>query len=230
MTTYVGDAVEVTFSTAPGAAVTVTWISPLGLVVTPATPVPESPLGSGKYPQVLTPTEPGMWEARFVATGTATQSEPFYLRALALGGPPPLATVGEVVEMFRPLTEAEQGLTKALLRRASHMIRSKVPRFVERVAAGDIDVESLGHAVINMVLRVLRNPGGLRAETTGPFARTYDTTAAAGLLVLTETELAMVIPDTTAAAPPVSGTIVAGVGPLMTGWLRDRDRRSGELL
>ncbi|MFG1872148.1 hypothetical protein [Micromonospora arborensis] len=229
MTTYVGDAVEVTFSTTTGATVTVTWISPEGQVVTSATPVVESPSGSGNYPHVLTPTEPGMWEARFTATGAAIQTEPYYLRALALGGPPPLATIDEVIEMFRPLTEAEQGLTKALLRRASHMIRSNVPRFAQRVAAGEIDGESVGHAVINMVLRVLRNPGGLKAETTGPFARTYDTTAAVGLLVLTDTELTMVTPASPAVASPMAGTIAAGVGPSMGGWLRDRDRRYGEL-
>ena len=49
------------------------------------------------------------------------------------------------------------------------------------ITAGLLDPELAALTVANMVLRVLRNPSGLRAETTGPFSRTYDTTAAAGL-------------------------------------------------
>ncbi|WP_047893254.1 hypothetical protein [Micromonospora sp. RV43] len=228
----VGDALELTFTTTPGAVVTVCWISPAGELVQNDAPVPESAGTPGAYLVTLLPSSPGVWEARFTARGTVTASESYYVRARPIGGPPPLATVGEVVEMFRPLTDAEQGLTKELLRRASHMVRTSVPRFAERLAAGQLDADTLGHAVINMVLRVLRNPGGLRAETVGPFSRTFDISAAAGLLVFTDAELAMLNPNTTAAAAAAAtafGTIRAGAGPLMSGWLRD-DRRFGDRL
>lgn len=224
MTTYVGDAVEVTFSTTPGATVTVTWIGPDGQVVVPATPVPESPAASGKYPHLLTPTTPGMWEARFIATGTATETEPYYLRALAIGGPPPLATVAEVVELFRTLTPAEEGLTKALLRQASTMVRSR-PGVIARIADGTLDAEMVGHAVVTMVLRVLRNPGGLRAETVGPFSRTFDTTVAAGQLVISDTELAILNPPSTAGTAQPARTIMARPGPLLTAWVAPRGSR-----
>ncbi|MGC4886697.1 hypothetical protein [Micromonospora sp. DT227] len=231
----VGDALELTFTTTPGADVTVCWINPAGDIVQQDLPVSEASGTPGAYPVTLLPSSPGVWEARFTASGTVTASDSYYVRARAVGGPPPLATIGEVQGMFRPLTDAEQGLTKELLRRASHMLRTNLPRFAERVAAGQLDPDTLGHAVINMVLRVLRNPGGLRAETVGPFSRTFDIGSAAGLLVVTDAEVAMLSPNTSQAAAVAAtavGTIRASPGSLMTGWLHDdrRGRRAGERL
>jgi hypothetical protein len=67
-----------------------------------------------------------------------------------------------------------------------------------------VSADLVALAVTNMVLRVMRNPGGLRAETVGPFSRTYDTTYAAGLLVITGDDEALLNP----VAQP--GAVVAG--------------------
>ncbi|MFI7608788.1 hypothetical protein ACIBTV_27260 [Micromonospora sp. NPDC049366] len=204
----VGDQVEVAFTSAADATVSVTWIDPAGTPVTADTPVPESPTEPGRYVVTLLPTVAGVWEARFRATGAATAVERYFVRARSIDGPPPLATVGEVGELYGTMTPAQETLTAALLRRASEMLRGQFPDLAARVASGQLSADAPAMAVINMVLRVLRNPDGLRAETTGPFSRTYDTTVAAGLLVVSDSELALMTPGTAeAGALPVSVVI-----------------------
>lgn len=213
----VGDAVEVTFSTTPGATVAVSWINPTGEMVLQSVPVAESTTTPGDYPHTFSPSSDGVWEARFSASGTVNAVERYYVRARAMGGPPPLATVGEVGELFGTMTPAQETLTAALLRRASEMLRAHFPDLAARVADGVITAEAPAMAAINMVLRVLRNPDGLRAETTGPFSRTYDTTVAAGLLVVSDGEMALMAPAAVDTALPV-GTVMAHPGLTDVTW------------
>lgn len=195
--TDVGDAIELTFTAATGATVTATWIDPTGNVVVDHVAVNEDPAGSGKYPFTFLPTVADMWQAIFIASGTQTAVETYWVRALPIDGPPPLATIGDVAELFGALTSAQEGLVSALLRRASSMIRNAYPGLADRVLAGTVDPDLVAHAAVNMVLRVIRNPGNLRSETVGPFTRTYDTGAAGGLLVLTDAETALLAPKRT---------------------------------
>ncbi len=225
-TADVGDAVELTFTTNPSADVAVTWLDPNGDLVLDAAVVTETPPGSGLYPVTFVLTAPGVWTARFVASGTATAVESYYLRAASIAGAAPLATVEEVATQFGSMTPAQETLTAALLRTASAMIRSRYPAVDTWIADGRINAELVALAAINMVLRVLRNPSGLRAETIGPFSRTYDTKYAAGLLVLGEDETGLLTPPVTVstAASPV-GTIFLrpGLAPppygIRRGWL-----------
>lgn len=207
-----GDAIELTFNTAPGATVTVTWIDPDQVVVLDGVPVGEQPAGSGQFPKTFLPTAPGLWEAVFTATGAATAVETFYVRAVDITGPAPLATVGEVADQFGDMTPAQESLTKSLIRAASKIVRQRFPKIDAHISAGKLDPEVVALGVVAMVLRVLRNPGGLRAETVGPFSRTYDTTAAAGLLVITDDETSMLSPSTVANAAGRVGTIMAVPG------------------
>lgn len=204
----VGDAVELTFESAPGADVTVSWLDPSLAPVLDQVPVPEVPAGTGKFPKTFLPTVPGMWQAVFTASGNATAVETFYLRAVSITGPPPLATVGEVASQYGTMTPAQEGLTSTLLRVASKLIRQRFPNVDAMIASGKLDPEVVALAVTNMVLRVLRNPSGLKAETIGPFSRTYDVTVAAGLIVLTGSEEVLL-------APPVKKT-----GRASTIWVR----------
>ena len=70
-----------------------------------------------------------------------------------------------------------------------------------------------------MVLRVLRNPDGLRSETVGPFSTTYDTSVAAGLLAITADDLSGVTPTQvdpagiTGWAPAATIRATAGMAP-----------------
>lgn len=205
----VGDAFELTFTTTPGATVVVAWIDPDGTVVFDNQAVAEATANPGDFPYTFLPTRDGVWEARFTASGAATAVERYWVRAEPVTGPPPLATIGEVGELFGTLIPAQEVLTKGLLRRASAMVRSRWPDLQARIAAGTIDPQAPIMAVINMVLRVLRNPGGLKAETTGPFSRTYDTSTAAGLLVISETETELMAPPAESGQASPVGTIIA---------------------
>lgn len=199
----VGDAFELTFTTTAGADVVVTWIDPDGDTILEAQDVPETT--SGSYPVTLTATEAGMWTAIFTASGTVTAVEPYYVRARVVTGLPPLAAVGDVSAQFGTLTAAQEGITAFLLRAASSMIRHAYPYVDAQLAAGRLDPDLVALAAANMVLRVLRNPNGLRGETVGPFSRTYDTTTAAGLLVISATEEGLLVPVVAASAATLTG-------------------------
>ncbi len=201
MSVDVGDAVELAFETVTGATVTVTWIAPDGNTVLENQAVAESPASSGRFPATLVPDSGGMWQAIFTASGAATAVESYWIRAVPVTGPPPLATVGDVVELFGPVTPAQESLIGALLRRASAIIRATVPDLAAKVAAGTLDSELVALAAVNMVMRVIRNPRNLRSETVGPFTRTFDTSAAGGLLELTAADLALLTPKTNKRKP-----------------------------
>lgn len=190
----VGDAVELTFHTATGANVLVTVFDPDMNAVVESEPVVENPAGSGEFAYTFLITAAGIWTAQFAGSGAATNVERYYVRAVDFTGPPPLAVIGDVAGQFGTLTRAQESLTGWLLRAASKMVRARYPRLSAQLAAGQLDPDVVALAVTNMVLRVLRNPGGLRSETVGPFSRSWDTTVAAGLLAITADEEAMFTP------------------------------------
>lgn len=198
----VGDAIEVTFSTVPAADVVVSWLNPSQVAIIDAVAVAENPAASGKYPQTFMASSPGMWTAQFTASGTTAAVERYYVRAQSIAGPLPLAAVGDVASQFGSMTPAEESLAGWLIRAASNMIRARRPTIDLLIAAGTVSADLAALAVTNMVLRVLRNPSGLRSETVGPFSRAYDTTVAAGLLVFTDDEDDLVSP--TGEATPVA--------------------------
>lgn len=192
----VGDAVELTFTTNPGATVVASWLDPQQAAVIDMQPVTETPTGSGNFPYTFLPTRPGLWTAWFVASGLAIENERYYIRAVSASGALPLAAVGDVASQYGTLTVAQESLTSYLLRAASKLVRSQYPLIDSQITAGVLDADVVALGVANMVLRVLRNPGGLRAETVGPFSRTYDTGTAAGLLVISDNEASMFTPIT----------------------------------
>lgn len=208
----VGDAIELTFETAPGATVMMSWLDPYQAAVLDNVTVAESPAASGKFPRTIIPGSVGMWTAQFTASGNTAAVERYYVRASAITGPPPLAAVGDVVEQFGTMTLAQEGLTGYLVRAASALLRQHARQIGldidAGITAGRLDPEVAALTVANMVLRVLRNPNGLRAETTGPFSRTYDVQVAAGLLVVTDYDLAAV----TTAPLILDGIASLGIG------------------
>jgi hypothetical protein len=220
----VGDAFTLTFNSLSGAVVEADWLDPDGLPVEEQVLVPESPPTSGKFPRTFTGTRAGMWTARFYTAGA---SEDYHVRVVSnLGQPPPLAAVGDVVAQYGQLTADEAVLTKYLLRAASKMIRQRVPNLDVMVTQGRLDADVVALAASAMVLRVLRNPEGLKAETTGPFSRTFDTSAAAGLLVLTDDDMKNLTPGPVAPIPSASWAPAATIrvtpgmvpAPLYGGW------------
>jgi hypothetical protein len=204
----VGDAFELTFRTATGATVTASWYDNNLNPVYEGDPVTENPAGSGLFPRTLVCTAPGMWKALFTASGAATAVEEEWVRATSVTGPPPLAAVGDVSAQFGVLSDAQTGLARYLLRAASKLVRRAFPAVDADMASGAIDPDIVALSVTNMALRVLRNPQGLRAQTIGPFSYTYDTTVAAGLLVLSESETAaLTLPAVQANSMAAMGTV-----------------------
>jgi hypothetical protein len=222
---YVGTAVELTYNGATGATVTASWLDPASNLVLAAVAVTEAPAGSGKFPYTFLVTAPDIWTARFTSSGAQTAVDQYYVRGLPLDGPPPLATVGEIGEEFGSMTAAQEALAEVLLRRASAMVRGMYPDLATRIGAGQLDANLAAQAALNMVLRVMRNPSGLRSKTVGPFTETYDTTQATGLLQLTPAETQLLVAPTSAVAstimcrpglaPPPRGLLGRGIG---GGW------------
>jgi hypothetical protein len=196
--TDVGDAIELTYTTAPNATVVMSWIHlPTGTVLIDGEPVAElveSSVHTGRYPITLVGTAAGMYEAQFTASGTATNTESYYERFDAVGGLPPLATLGEYTDLYGSLSAARSATARALLKRASQLVRDTYPGIDDRISASTVSADSVGLAVLNMVARVLRNPQGLRSETTGPFSRAYDPDSASGMLAITDAETGLLGP------------------------------------
>lgn len=188
----VGDATELTYSTLAGALVTYDWIDPDLVTITSQKVVPPDPDDPTRYPVTLVPTAPGMWTARFFDAGGV---EDYFVRATTtIGKPPPFAAIGDVRVQYGDLDVDQQRLSAYLIKAASALIRQRFRLIDSQIAAGLVDPDVVALTVAGMVLRVLRNPEGLRSETTGPFSRTYDTTAAAGLLVITPDDAGQLVP------------------------------------
>jgi hypothetical protein len=210
----VGDAIELTYATAPNATVEMSWIHrATDTVVFDSIPVEEQ-LGSdgeptGLFPITVVGTDPGLWEARFTSSGTATNVESFFERFRFSSSPTPLATLTEYQDLYGELSAARQSTARALLLRASALVRSAFPKADERMAAGTTSADVVSMVVINMVAQVMRNPAGLRSETTGPFSRAYDPEAASGLLQITEADRALL-------ADAGLGTVAGGKGKIGT--------------
>jgi hypothetical protein len=194
----VGDAIELTYTTAPGATVTMDWIHlPTGVVLLEDEAVPElivDDVATGQYPITLLGSMVGRYEARFTSSGTSTAVESYFEDFDVVGGPPPLATLGEYTDLYGSLSAARAATAKNLIKRASQLVRDRLPGLDAKIAAGTIPEGNVSMAVINMVVRVMRNPGGLRSETTGPFSRSYDMDAASGMLEISEADLELLIP------------------------------------
>ncbi len=103
----------------------------------------------------------------------------------------PYAVKEDVAVLYRPLSGPEEAMVTALLEHASAMLRARFPNLDQKIADGDIDATQAKVAVVNMVLRVIRNPGGLKSETVGPFSRSWDTGSGSGLLQITDAETAL---------------------------------------
>jgi hypothetical protein len=203
--TDVGDAIELSFSSLTGATVVMTWYDPDQVPVIDSVAVAETPPGSGKFPVTLVTSSAGVWTAEFRASGNTAAVERYYVRATALSGPAPFAAIGDVSAQYGSMTPAEESLAGWLIRAASNIIRARRPIIDQQIADGVVSQDMAALAVTNMVLRVLRNPSGLRSETVGPFSRAYDTSVAAGLLVFTDDEEQLIAPTGTDSYRPAIG-------------------------
>jgi hypothetical protein len=96
-----------------------------------------------------------------------------------------LAQVQDVEDAYtRRFTVGEITRVQGLLNRAEREVRRKVA--VEaRVLLGTTTLDDVRDVLVDMVLRVLRNPQGTSSQTTGPFSQVLDRSVASGRLELT---------------------------------------------
>lgn len=104
-----------------------------------------------------------------------------------------LATVADVEAVWRPLSSAEQGVAQAWLDRASALVRASVQNVDTRVAMDDNYRQLAAGVVVDMALRVLKNPEGKRQESIDDYSWTRDNSVAAGNLYLADDELSLLL-------------------------------------
>lgn len=100
------------------------------------------------------------------------------------------ATMADIEARWGASLASQQQQVQALLDDAHAYIRARVPTVDARVTGGSVDAAVVTSVIAQMVLGVLRNPEGLRAEMAGVFQRQMDTSgSAAGRLTLTDEQL-----------------------------------------
>ena len=97
------------------------------------------------------------------------------------------AQVEHVEDAFRPFAPREVPHVQAALDRAER----EVARYVDvaqRIADGRTTSADVTDALVQMVVRMMRNPGGVRSQSSGPFSQVIDASVASGRLEITRAE------------------------------------------
>lgn len=169
--TDVGDAVELTFTTVTGAAVTAETRTYPGGATTGPVPVPED-AATGNYPYTFLPAA-GMTRVTFRATGTVTATEKHWIYASPIDGPIPLATVEDITP-WRALTTEEALLASLLIDEASAQVRRRIPAVDDRLADGSLPRVLVVGAISRAVRRVLDSPpAGVSSWTVDDYTERY---------------------------------------------------------
>ena len=108
---------------------------------------------------------------------------------------PALAIFDDIEGMWRPLSVAEQVVATNWLVRASAMVRANVPGLDVRIVTDpNLGVLATG-VVVDMVLRVLKNPEGKLEESIDDYRYRRDSTTSSGALYLSPAEQASLMPS-----------------------------------
>ncbi len=87
------------------------------------------------------------------------------------------ATVEDVeLAWNQPVTD--ESYVDYLIDKAERLVRDSVPTLADRITAEKITTETVGDVVVDMVVRLLRNPEGLSSESAGDYS--YQRNAATG--------------------------------------------------
>jgi hypothetical protein len=85
----------------------------------------------------------------------------------------------------RPFTPSEVRNVGRLLDRAEREVARHVD-VAARILAGVITLEDVQDALVDIVTRKLRNSGGIRSQTSGPFSQVIDQSVASGRIEITQ--------------------------------------------
>ena len=118
--------------------------------------------------------------------------------------------VDDIEARWRPLSIEERTVAEALLDDAWAVVTQQVPGVEARMAAvpQTLSTDLVVKVVAGMVLRVLKNPDGLRQWSVDDASFTRDQALSAGLLYLADTERAELAP----VAPYARGAYVISLG------------------
>lgn len=100
------------------------------------------------------------------------------------------AQVEHVEDAFRPLGPREIPHVQATLDRAEREVARSVD-VAARITAGLTTLDDVRDCLVSMVTRLLRNPGGVRSQSSGPFSQVIDASVASGRLEITRAERRM---------------------------------------
>jgi hypothetical protein len=108
----------------------------------------------------------------------------------------PFAEPGDIANIWRPLTQAEQTIAEYLLEQASDLLRIQVPNIDALIAADGTGLKAARAkaVVVNAVKRVLSNPDGLLQEQIDDYSWRRDSAVSSGALYLDAGDLAGLAP------------------------------------
>lgn len=103
---------------------------------------------------------------------------------------PPLATVPDVESRWRPLTTDEAIVAATRIDDASAEVRTAVPSVDQKIDDDEVGTyaQLVTRVVVDMVLRVLKNPDGYNREQDGDYGYGLAAGAASGTLELLPSE------------------------------------------
>lgn len=104
------------------------------------------------------------------------------------------ATVHDLEERWRPLSEQQSINAVAYLDDAWAMLLSRRPGLEDDLTDGAVSERNVVRVVAAMVLRILRNPEGKASEQIDDYKYTRTELSASGLLHVTPDELADITP------------------------------------
>lgn len=99
-----------------------------------------------------------------------------------------LADIADVENLYQPVSDSDVTRVEGLIRYASSVVRASVPGIDRRIASGALDAQTVADVVAVMVIRALRNPGGVTQETIGPVSYSIDANVGAGYVYLSDAE------------------------------------------
>jgi hypothetical protein len=97
------------------------------------------------------------------------------------------AQVQHVEDAWREFTVREIPQVGHLLDRVEREIGRHVD-VAARIAAGRTTAADVQDAVVAIAVRVLRNPAGVRSQSTGPFSQVIDSSVASGRIEITRAD------------------------------------------
>lgn len=99
--------------------------------------------------------------------------------------------VDDLAARWRPLSDEETTVAAALLADAWALATTQVPGLLAAVNNGTADFGVITAVLSAMVLRVMRNPDGVRQWSVDDYSEMRDSSVSAGALYLSEDELSL---------------------------------------